>query len=96
MKKFIHPIKKVDFACSVRSFTTLVLFLEKDKEYKEKNKYIFLMIRFMDQRYIYKHVNFNKNLNELIDINSKIYQIIIFSEALAKDINKESDYDKIK
>ncbi len=94
----VHTIKKEDFACAIRLFTTLVLFLEKDKEKKIKNNRNNLVnyLKASDLwRDIYDHPDFNKNLNELRDINVKISQIIPLYEVLGKDI-KESDYDDVR
>ena len=44
---------------------------------------------------IYEQPNFNKNLNELRNINAKMSQIIPLYEALGKDI-KDSDYDIVR
>ena len=44
---------------------------------------------------IYSHPDFNKNLNELRDLNVKISQIIPLYEALGSDI-KETDFDNVK
>ena len=96
-----HPIKKEDFACAIRLFTTLVLFLEKEKEDKEKkiknnrNNIVNYLKASDFWRDIYDHPDFNKNLNELRDINAKISQIIPLYEALGKDI-KDTDYDDVR
>ena len=95
----VHTIKKEDFACAIRLFTTLVLFLEKDKEDKEKKiknnhnnlvNYLKAPDLWKD---IYKDHDFNKNLNELRDFNAKISQSIPLYEALGKDIKDNEDDD---
>jgi len=96
-----HPIKKEDFACAIRLFTTLVLFLEKDKEDKIKkiknnrNNLVNYLKGSDLWGDIFTHSDFNKNLNELRDFNAKISQIIPLYEALGKDI-KDSDYDDVR
>ena len=96
-----HPIKKENFACAIRLFTTLVLFLEKEKEDKEKkiknnrNNLVNYLKAPDLWRDIYDLPYFNKNLNELRDINAKISQIISLYKALGKDI-KDTDYDDVR
>ena len=96
-----NSIKKGDFATAIRLFTTLVLFLERNKEDKEKkiknnrnNLVNYLKSSDLWSRDI-TDPDFNKDLNELKDINAKISQIIPLYEALGKDI-KDSDYDDVK
>ena len=85
-----HLINKKDFATAIRLFTTLVLFLEGDKENKIKsnrnNVVNYLRASDLWSNDIYDHENFNGNLNELKLINAQISQIISLYEALGKDI----------
>lgn len=89
-----HLISKKDFARAIRLFTTLVLFLEEDKENKIKNNHnnvvIYLKASDLWNKDIYEDQDFNKNINELILINAPINQIISLYEYLGKDI--ENDY----
>ena len=85
-----HLITKKDFACAIRLFTTLVLFLEEDKEKKinsNRNNLInYLKGTDLWNSDIYSNDDFNKNLNELKLFNVQISQIISLYEVLGKDI----------
>ena len=94
-----HPISKKDFACAIRLFTTLVLFLEEDKENKIKsnrnNLVNYLKASDLWSSEIYENDDFNKNLNELKLFNAQINQIISLYEALGKDIESNFTDDVI-
>ena len=85
-----HLINKKDFATAIRLFSTLVLFLEEDKQNKIKlnrnNLVNYLRASDLWSNDIYNHDNFNENLNELKMINVQINQIISLYEVLGKDI----------
>ena len=97
-----HFISKKDFARAIRLFTTLVLFLEEDKENKIKNNrnniVNYLKEPDLWNQEIYEDQNFNKNINELKSINAPINQIISLYEYLCKDIedNYFEDTTKVK
>ena len=97
-----HFISKKDFASAIRLFTTLVLFLEEDKENKLKNNrnniVNYLKEPDLWNQEIYEDENFNKNINELKSINAPINQIISLYEYLGKDIedNYFEDTTKVK
>ena len=90
-KKYL--ISKKDFACAIRLFTTLVLFLEEDKENKinsnHNNLVNYLKASDLWSSDIYSNNDFNKNLNELKLINAQISQIIPLYETLGKDIEED-------
>ena len=94
-----HLISKKDFACAIRLFITLVLFLEEDKENKLKNNrnntLNYLKAPDLWNKEIYEDQNFNKNLNELKSINAPINQIISLYECLGKDI-EDNYFEDIK
>jgi len=85
-----HPISQKNFACAIRLFTTLVLFLEEDKENKIKsnrnNLVNYLKAPDLWNKDIYENDDFNKNLNELKLFNAQINQILSLYETLGKDI----------
>ena len=91
-----HPISKKDFACTIRLFTTLVLFLEEDKENKIKsnNNNLINYLKASDfwSNDIYENDDFNKNLNELKTINVPVSQILYLYKYLGRDI--ESNFNK--
>ena len=98
-KKYL--ISKKDFACAIRLFTTLVLFLEEDKENKIKwnciNVVNFLNASDLWNSDIYDNKDFNKNLNELkCLLNAQISQIISLYETLGKDFEPNFIEDVIK
>jgi hypothetical protein len=98
-KSKTHLISKKDFACAIRLFITLVLFLEEDKENKLKNNrnntLNYLKAPDLWSKEIYEDQNFNKNLNELKSINAPINQIISLYECLGKDI-EDNYFEDIK
>ena len=84
-----HPITKKDFACAIRLFTTLVLFLEEHKEIKIKsnrnNLVNYLKASDLWSSEIYDNDDFNKNLSELKSINAQVSQVLSLYDALGKD-----------
>ena len=71
-----HLISKKDFACAIRLFISLILFLEEDKENKIKSNNNNL-INYLNASYfwsseIYEIDDFNNNLNELKSINAQV------------------------
>ena len=96
-----HLIRKKDFTCAIRLFTTLVLFLEEDKENKIKwnclNVVNFLNASDLWNSDIYDNKDFNKSLNELkCLLNAQISQIISLYETLGKDFEPNFIEDVIK
>ena len=91
-----HLISKKDFACAIRLFISLVLFLEEDKENKIKsnnnNLINYLKVSDFWSNDIYENDDFNKNLNELKSINVPVSQILYLYENLGRDI--ESNFNK--
>jgi len=92
-------IRKKDFARAIRLFTTLVLFLEEDKEKKKKNN-LNNVLNYLKEpdlwsKDIYEDQDVNKNLNELISIDAPINQIISLCEYLGKDI-EDNYFEDIK
>ena len=88
-----------DFARAIRLFTTLVLFLEEDKEKKKKNN-LNNVLNYLKEpdlwsKDIYEDQDVNKNLNELISIDAPINQIISLCEYLGKDI-EDNYFEDIK
>ena len=94
-----HPITKKDFACAIRLFTTLVLFLEKDKDNKinsnGNNLVNYLKAPDLWSNDIYSNNDFIKYLSELKLINAKISQILSLYETLGKDI-EDNFCDEVK
>ena len=94
-----RPISKKDFACAIRLFATLVLFLEEDKEQKIKsnrnNIVNYLRAADLWSKDIYDNDDFNNNLNELKSINAQINQIIYLYEELGRDIESNFANDVI-
>jgi len=94
-----YPISKKDFAYAIRLFTTLVLFLEEDKENKIKsnrnNLVNYLKASDLWSNDIYSNNDFDKYLNELKLINASISQILGLYEALGKDI-EDNFYDDVR
>ena len=92
-------IKKTEFARAIRIFTTLVLFLEEDKENKLKNNrnniLNYLKAPDLWSKDLYEDQDFNNNLIELKSINAPINQIISLYEYLGKDI-ENNYFDDIK
>jgi hypothetical protein len=92
-------ISKKDFACAIRLFITLVLFLEeeKDRENKIKNNsnnvINYLKAQDLWSKDVVNDQNFNKNLNELKKINAPVKQIISLYEYLGKDIENDDFKD---
>ena len=86
-----HLINKKDLACAIRLFTTLVLFLEEDKENKihsnSNNVINYLNSSDLWSNDIYNNDDFNKNLSELKLIKVKINQIISLYEILGNRID---------
>jgi len=94
-----RPISKKDFACAIRIFTTLVLFLEEDKEkiiQSNRNN----LVNYLKSSDLWNNDitadDFNKNLNELKLINAKINQIIGLYDALGGDIEDNFCDDVIR
>ena len=94
-----HLISKTELSRAIRLFTTLVLFLEEDKENKLKNNrnnvLNYLKAPDLWRKDIYEDQDFNKNLIELKSINAPINQIISLYECLGKDI-ENNYFDDIK
>ena len=94
-----HLINKKDFSRAIRLFTTLVLFLEENKEKKIKNNrnniVNYLRANDLWESDIYNNEDFNKNLNELKLFNIQINQIISLFKILGTDI-EENLYEDIK
>ena len=95
-----HHISKQDLASAIRLFMTFVLFPEEQKnKIKSNNNNIIKYLTSPDlwKKDIYSDVdNFNKNLNELKEMNIKINQINSLYEALGKDIEKNYFDDVIE
>ena len=95
-----HLIIKAEFARAIRLFTTLVLFLEEDKENKLKNNrnnvVNYLKAPDLWNKETFEDQNFGKNLIELKSINAPINQIISLYECLGKDIENNYFEDIIK
>ena len=86
-----HLISKKDFAYAIRLFTTLILFLEEDKEnkikYNRNNLVNYLRSSDLWKSDIYDNEDFNKNLNELKSITTvQINQIVDLYDVLGRDI----------
>ena len=83
-------IDKKNFAHAIRLFTTLVLFLEENKEKKIKsnlnNVINYLKAPDLWDKALYENEDFNSNLNKLKLINAHINQIIYLYDILGKDI----------
>ena len=94
-----HLISKNEFSNAIRLFTTLVLFLEEDKEIKIKtnrnNILNYLKEPDLWSKEVYEDQYFNKNLNKLKSINAPINQIISLYEYLGNDI-EDNYFDDIK
>ena len=92
-----HLISKKDFACAIRLFISLVLFLEEDKENKIKsnsnNLINYLKASDFWSNDIYENDDFNKNLNELKTINVPVSQILYLYEYLGRDIESNFSED---
>ena len=93
-----HLISKKDFATAIRLFTTLVLFLEKDKEKIKSNRNNLVnYLRASDLwNYDINSIDFNKNLNELKSTNAQVSQIIELYDALGGDIEENFCDDVIR
>ena len=87
-----HPISKKNFAGAIRLFSTLVLFMEEDKNKEKKlgmnrnNIVNYLRASDLWDNAIYDSEDFNKNLNELKLFNVQINQILPLYDFLGKDI----------
>ncbi len=85
-----HHINKKNLANAIRLFTSLVLFLEEDKDKKIKmnrnNVINYLRASDLWSSDIYDNEDFNKSLNELKIFNVQISEILSFYEYLGKDI----------
>ena len=85
-------INKKQFARAIRIFTTLVLFLEEDKNKEKKiqmnrnNLVNYLRAHDLWNNEIYDNEDFNNNLNELKQFNVQINQIIPLYKFLVTDI----------
>ena len=94
-----HLISRKDFACAIRLFSTLVLFLEEDKKHKIKYnrnnlvKYLKASDLWID---IYDNKNSNKNLYELRSFKDQVNQIICLYEYLGGDIEQNFVKDVIE
>ena len=94
-----HLIIRKDFACAIRLFSTLVLFLEEDKKNKIKYnrnnivKYLNASDLWSD---IHDNKDFNKNLYELRSFKPQVSQIIRLYEYLGGDIGPNFDKDVIE
>ena len=95
-----HPISKKDFSHAIRLFTTLVLFLEEDKENKIKynlnNLVKYLIASDLWSSDLYDDKNFNKNLYELETFKAQVNQIISLYEYLGGDIESNFAKDAIE
>ena len=87
-----RPISKKNFAGAIRLFSTLVLFMEEDKNKEKKlgmnrnNIVNYLRASDLWDNAIYDSEDFNKNLNELKLFNVQINQILPLYDFLGKDI----------
>ena len=87
-----RPISKKNFAGAIRLFSTLVLFMEEDKNKEKKlgmnrnNIVNYLRASDLWDNAIYDSEDFNKNLNELKQFNVQINQILPLYDFLGKDI----------
>ena len=93
-----HTIKKKDLAYAIRIFITLVLIPEEDKENKiKKNKNN--IVKYLRSPDLWNQdihsIDFNKNLNEIKELNIQINQITSFYEVLGRDI-EDTIYDDVK
>lgn len=93
-----HIINKEDFATSIRLFTALVLFREKEKnKIKENRKNIVNYLKVPDlwDYEIYANEKFIENLNELKSYNIQINQILELYNLLVED-NENNFTEKVE
>ena len=85
-------IDKINFARAIRLFTSLVLFLEEDKEKKIKNNLNnvinYLKAADLWDKNIFDNKDFNNNLNEFKLINAHVNQIVDLYDKIEGDIEK--------
>ena len=92
-------IGKKNFAHAIRLFTSLVLFLEEDKEKKIKNNLNnvinYLKPKDLWDKNIFDNKDFNIDLNKLKLINAHVNQIVDLYEKIEGDIEKNY-FDDVK